>query len=550
MTKAKSVKTKAQSGTKAKALPTKTKVKEAAGQKQAGHNRLRTPIVAVMGHVDHGKTTLLDTIRGTKVAAGEVGGITQNTRAHKVNVRNRLKLDHDQFVTFIDTPGHEAFAEMRSRGARVADMVILVVAADDGVQPQTKESIQFIKKAGVPVIIACNKIDAPGANINRIKQELSSNDILIEEYGGDAIFVPVSALKDEGIDSLLENILLVAEINELKDITPVQGSAEGFVLESNTSAELGPVALVILKAGSIMPGQYIVSKDQLHKIRATLDETRRKVEKTSQGDPVWVIGLNKVIPVGENLIFFSSEVEARSLLKEIEAKVGEKQEDLSSALDHTDVFAKLLAAKADRDDKETKLKVMVKADTQGTLEAITAKLGQLRFDGAKVEVFSAETGDLSEGDISMAHDVGAIILAFQVKVTDKLMYMARQQRVLVRSYQLIYEMLNEVEDVVNSMVAPEEEIEEIATAQVKAVFTLSNGKVVAGCQVVEGNVIKGYKIYVDRNGEEVGEGKIVSLKYKKEDIREAKKGSECGIIIEPSIALEEGDKIVCYKVVN
>lgn len=541
---------KAATKSKTKTKKSKPSKKVSKGTDKIAAEMLRTPIVAVMGHVDHGKTTLLDTIRGANVAAGEVGGITQNTRAHKVNVSKRLGLKNQQHITFIDTPGHEAFSEMRSRGARVADMVILVVAADDGVQPQTKESIQFIKKAGIPVLIACNKIDAPGANVDKIKQELSANDILIEEYGGEAIFNEVSALKDEGIDALLESILLVAEVNELKAEKPAQGEAEGFVLESNLNSDLGPVGLVILKTGNIKRGQYIVSADDVHKIRATLNEEQKQTKKTEQGDPVWVIGLNEVLPVGENLIFFAEEDKAKDLLQRVreerEKDKKQKDEDIS---DH-EMFAMLVAQKQQQEDTETTLKVIVRADTQGTLEAITNKLEKLKFDDARIEVFSAETGSVTESDVEMAYTIQGIILAFQVDVEEKAAKQARSRKVLIRTYQLIYEMLNEVEEVVNSMIEPEEEIEEVASADVRSVFTLSNGKQVAGCRVVEGTVTKGYKAYVERNGEEVADGRITSLKHLKEDVKEAKKGTECGIMLDPAAQFEEGDKIICYKVVS
>lgn len=523
---------------------------------------LRTPIVAVMGHVDHGKTSLLDAIRGTRVAAGEAGGITQNTRAHKVNVAEFIARENElaglktksvearplEHITFIDTPGHEAFSEMRSRGARVADIAILVVAADDGVQPQTRESIKFIKAANLPLIIACNKIDAPGANTQKVKQELSQNDVLVEEFGGDVMFVEVSALKHEGLVNLVESIELLAEIHELRSTPPAQGEAEAFVLESNLDSDLGPVVLVILKSGEISKGQYVVSADMVHKIRATLDERQKQSDVTAQGDPVWLIGLKKVLPVGENLIFYKDENAADKLLKEIERSKATQTESIEEVLDDAAILEALLGAKQERVDTETTLKVILKADTQGTLEAIVGKLSELSFPNAKVSVFQANTGAIVESDVEMAQTIKGVVLGFQVDFTEKAMGLAKREKVLVRNYEIIYDLINEVEAVVNSMLQPEEEIVEVARARVKEVFTLTNGKQIAGCEVTMGTVIRGYKVFVERKGEEVGEGKITSLKHLKQDVKEVKKGIECGIMIEPQIDLQTDDFVVCYKV--
>ena len=502
--------------------------------------KLRTPVVAVMGHVDHGKTTLIDAIRGSKIALGEVGGITQNTRANKVKVG-------DSYITLIDTPGHEAFKEMRLRGSRVADIALLVIAADDGVQPQTKESIQFIKAANIPVIVACNKIDAPGADVNKIKQELAQNDLLIEEYGGNAMFMEVSALKKQGITDLLEAIKLLAEVNELVITKPLQGIAEGFVLESNLNSDLGAVALVILKSGQIKRGDYIVSKSGVGKIRATLNELQQQTTTTEQGDPVWIIGIKEVLPAGEVLIFFSTEIEAKKLVGEIKASAQENPEPIAEALDDKELFESLVNTKDAREDVETTLKVIIKADAQGTLEAITTKLTEFSFPNARVEIFSAQTGDITESDVVLAKNIKGIVIGFQVRYGDKAQTIARREKVLVRNYKLIYELIAEVEAVVKSMLQPEQEIIEVARAKVKQVFTLTNGKIVAGCEVIKGVIVKGYKAYVERNGEEVGEGKIVSLKQLKLEIKEIKKGQDCGIILDPVIDLAINDEIVTFK---
>lgn len=514
--------------------------------KQPQENKqLRTPVVAVMGHVDHGKTSLLDAIRGTHVQAGEVGGITQNTRAHKV----KMKSGKPEYITFIDTPGHEAFSEMRSRGARIADIAMLVVAADDGVQPQTKESIKFIKSAGLPIVVACNKIDMPGANPNKVKQELSQNDVLVEEYGGEAIFVEVSAVEKTGIEHLLESIQLLAEINELYEQPPVQGLSEGFVLESHLDSDLGPVALAIIKAGQITKGQYILANQQVHKVRATLNESQKQVDQAVAGDPTWLIGLKSVLQVGQNLLTFANEKEANALQTEIEESAADaEQGTLADALDDSALFAALMTQKQSQQDTLTKLKVILRADTAGTLEAIVGKLNEISFTDAKVDVFSSNPGNITESDIEMARDVKAIVLGFQVKIEPQAEILAKNEKILVRNYQIIYDLINEVEAVIQSMLQPEEEIVEVARAKVKQVFQLSNGRYVAGCEVTMGNVIKGYRAYVERKGEEVAEGKIVSLKYLKEDVREAKKGTECGIMLDNNVEILTGDNIVCFKV--
>jgi translation initiation factor IF-2 len=510
---------------------------------------LRTPIVAVMGHVDHGKTSLLDAIRGTQVQAGEVGGITQNTRAHNVDVSDKAYTGVDS-MTFIDTPGHEAFAEMRSRGARIADFAMLVVAADDGVQPQTEESIKFINKNNIPVIVACNKMDLPGANPDKVKQELSQFDILVEEYGGDALFIEVSATEGEGIDEILENVAVLTEINELKIEEPVKGDAEGYILESHLDTDLGAVGLAIIKTGKIEAGDYLIASHQSHKIRATLDEYQSKTESAKQGEPTWLIGLNDVLSVGENFIVISDRDEAEELVAELETESDEKKSTVDEDLADKDILANLIKEKEERRASETNLKVILKADTQGTLEAVESKIEELSYEDARVSIFSAETGDISEKDVEMARDISGIVIGFQVDVDSKAMTIAKNEKILVRTYKIIYDLIDEIDAVVENMIEPEEGIEEIAKAEVKQVFTLSDGTQVAGCVVTKGKVIKGYSVLVERKQEEIADTKIVSLKQGKEDVKEVKKGMECGIMLAENVELNTGDEIICYKIVK
>jgi len=508
----------------------------------------RTPIVAVMGHVDHGKTSLLDSIRGTNVQSGEYGGITQNTRAHKVEYKS------GSFITFIDTPGHEAFAEMRSRGAKVADIAILVVAGDDGVQPQTKQSIKFIQAAKLPVIVACNKSDLPGFNADKIKQELSREGLLVEEYGGDAIFVPVSALKKTGIQDLLDTIELLVEVNDMQPLVPVQGVGETFVLESHMDKEVGAVTLVLVKSGSVKRGQFVIYNGKIQKIRALLDDKNKQLETGKQGDPIRLIGLSEVFKTGEQLTVLATHEEAETLRKQIEkaaeanAEVIGDAKSILGAIDDNDMFAQIMTTQTEKQNRDKVLNVIVRADTQGTLEAIKYQLGELSFADARVNVFSAQTGSVTENDVVMAKNIKGIVLGFQVRTEDNALVLARRDKVLVRSYQLIYDLIDEVAEVINSMVEPETTEAEVARSKVKMVIKLSDGKFVAGCEVIKGTVTRGYRAFVERKGQRVGDGKISSLKHLREDVKEAKKGTECGIVLEPQVALETGDEIVCFKV--
>ncbi len=507
-------------------------------------NQTRVPIIAVMGHVDHGKTSILDAIRGTKVQAGEAGGITQNTRAHLIIRPDGTKL------TFIDTPGHEAFSGMRSRGAKVTDIVMLVVAADDGVQPQTIESIKFAKEAKVPIVVAVNKMDAPGADPAKVKQELSQYDVLVEEFGGDVMINEVSALKKEGLEELLDTLALQAEIFELKSAKLSQETARGFVLESNLNKNLGPVTMVLIKAGSVKDGDYIAAQGNVYKVRKVLNEQQAPVGEAGEGEPVWIIGANEVLNVGEVVNFFDEEKKAKQFIREgaISSQDEEGEADSETeSLEDSDLLA-MLVQEEEHEQGIKKLNVIVKTDTKGTLEAVTQKLVELNDDEVEVNILRSETGDITLKDVELAKTSHAIIIAFQVGIPSEVEKIAKRDRVLFRKYKIIYELIDEVDDAMTSLVAPQEEEVEISRAKVKQVFVLSNGKKVAGSEVIKGNVLKGYSVYVERSGEEVGRGKIVSLKQNKNEVKEVKKGQDCGIIIEPEANIEVGDEVVCYKI--
>jgi len=529
----------------------------------------RTPIVAVMGHVDHGKTSLLDAIRETSVQEGEAGGITQNTRAHVVTYKG-------QKITFIDTPGHEAFSAMRSRGAQVTDMVLLVVASDDGVQPQTKESIKFALEAKVPMLVAINKSDLPGKKLEKLRQELSSNGVLVEEHGGDVMTVQVSAVEKTGLDEMLDSILLLAEMSELKEAKVADGLlGTGFVLESSLDEHLGAVTLAIIKTGELKAKQYAVHQNGYDKVRRLLDESQSTLDSAKQGTPVWIIGIKSVLDVGEIIQFVETEKEAKELFEKTELvdsslgedregklelidKVSEGKPEVENTQDDTegkdkeddydvDLLSEMFTA-ADEQKEIKFLNLVIKTDTNGTLEAVLAELAKLDDEEVKVKVLSSGTGDVTERDLETAIAGKAIVLAFQTNIPSKVSKIATKERVLVRSYNVIYELLDEVSDVMDGLGDPIVEEIEVARAKVKVPFQLTNGKYIAGCVVKEGTVSRGYKAYILRDDKRVADGKIISLKHVKKEVKEMKKGQECGILLEPNVEILEDDVIVCFKV--
>lgn len=507
----------------------------------------RTPVIAVMGHVNHGKTSLLDVIRKTHVQENEAGGITQNTRAHQVDYKGYR-------LTFIDTPGHEAFSEMRSRGAKVTDIVMLVVAADDGVQPQTKESIKFAKMAKVPVVVAINKIDVPGKNLDKLKQELSSAGLELEEYGGDVIITEVSAKKETNIDGLLENLLLVAELSNLKlHDKPENGLAQGFVLESNLDKNVGPVALILIQAGTVTSNNYLAYEGNVDKVRSLLDEKQNKLETAQQGDPVWITGLDRVLHTGETVIFCETEKQAKAIdNKTIEEQikiVNEVEEETEAEKNDNDVDLLASLINSAKTEEEIKyLNVILKTSTSGTLEAVKEQLENLDSDKVKIKVILAGVGKINEKDIQAAQASYGIVIGFQVEPDKNIVEIAEKDKILLKNYEIIYEMLDELGEVLDSMEDPVHEEVEVAKASVKKVFVLSNGKFVAGCVVEKGNVVKGYKVYVMRDEIRLEQdAKIVLLKKQKNEVKEVKKGEECGIMLDPNFEIKEGDVIVCYK---
>lgn len=529
-------------------MPKKSNKKEIKNDKQP----VRSPVVAVMGHVDHGKTSFLDAIRGSRVADKEAGGITQNTRAHEV------VLDDGFRITFIDTPGHEAFSKMRQRGAKVTDFVLLIVAADDGVQPQTKESIQFAKDNNVPIIVAINKIDLKGINTQKIKTELSSFGVVVEEYGGDVLVYGISAKEKTGLKELLEGIELMSEVNELKSDTPNYTSiAEGFVLESSQDKRSGNSVLAILSAGNLDQRYFAVSSNQIFKVRAYLDHNQKPINSVKESQPFWLLGLKETIAAGESIFFTKDEKEAlriqnelKSDLEKVETENQPEVEELPD-IDPNELFMQMLLKRAEQKEgiAQKELNVVVKSSSEGTLEAILNKLEEFSTAESKVKILFSGIGEVTEDDIMRASLARAIVLTFQLPIPTKIEIKAKQEKVLLRNYEVIYEMFDEVADVLDGMASPQEEDIEVARARVKQVFTLSNGDIVAGSEVIKGNVIKGYKVWVERNGEEFARGKISSLRVRKDEVKEVKKGAECGIVIDPKVTeIQEGDEVVAYKV--
>ncbi|GIW58859.1 MAG: hypothetical protein KatS3mg086_144 [Candidatus Dojkabacteria bacterium] len=504
--------------------------------------KIRQPVVAVMGHVDHGKTTFLDAIRGARVAEKEVGGITQNTRAHEITLKSGNK------ITFIDTPGHEAFSAMRKRGVLVTDFVLLMVAADDGVQPQTKESIKFAQENNVPIIVAINKIDIEGVNTQKIKSELASYGVQVEDLGGDVLCFEISAKNKTGLDELLEGIQLLAEINELKPSTLDEGIlAKAFVLESIFDKHLGNIGICIIKGGSIEHRLFGVSSSGYFKIRSILNEDFKPIKSASESQPTWITGLKQPLNTGEMLYFVQNENEAKSLFEQLKNK---EEEEKAQEIDPESIFAQMLLQREEEKQgiNQKSLKIILKAQTQGALEAILKQIEKLETEEAKIEVLYSATGNITEDDVFRAKTAKAIIVSFQLSPDNKTLQIAKREKVLIRNYEIIYEMIDELTEALDALADNFEEEIELARAIVKKVFILSNGSIVAGCEVKSGTFVKGYKVWVERGDEEVGRGKIVSLKQGKNEIREVKKGLECGIIIDPQIEIEEGDEIVAYRV--
>lgn len=477
----------------------------------------RPPIVTILGHVDHGKTSLLDFIRKSSVAAKEHGGITQHIGAYQVTHEGKL-------ITFIDTPGHAAFEKMRSRGANVADIAILVVAVDDGLMPQTIEAIKHIQNAKVPVIVAINKIDLPGIDTKvqllKIKKQLSDQKINLEEYGGDVPVIPLSAKTGEGVDKLLEMILLVAELHELKGNPALP--AAGVVIEASLDKFKGPVATLLIRNGTLKKGDQIMVGGAKGKIRGLFDFGGKALEQAGPSVPVEVLGLETVPAVG-------------AILGELpEVKEAEAIQSLVDKL-------KQGATKT--------LKVIIKADKQGSLEAIQASLDKFNIEQKVVDYVFAGTGDIGEENIKLAATVGAIVIGFNVKVASNAQKLADNEHVLIRTYNIIYELLEDIEEVVSTLLEVGQLEEVIGKANIIAEFPHGKNEKIAGCRMVEGIIAKGQKIRVVREGVLVGETKLKSLKKVKDEVNKVEKGNDCGMLFDPIVDFTIGDTVESFRVI-
>lgn len=489
----------------------------------------RPPVITVMGHVDHGKTSLLDAIRKTNVTSREAGGITQHIGAYKVNYQGKQ-------IVFLDTPGHEAFTAMRARGAQVTDVAILVVAADDGVMPQTIEAINHAKAAKVPIIVAINKIDRPGANPDHVKQQLAEHELIPEDWGGDTIMVPVSAHQKTGISDLLEMILLVAEMQELKANPNLP--AHGTIIEAQLDKGRGPVATVLVQRGTLHIGDTIIAGTSYGKVRAMINDRGEKVKKALPSTPVEVLGLNDV-PAAGDILDSTDEKTARGVAEKRIAKKKEEEIKLNSKVSLDDLFQRI------KEGEIKELNIVVKADVQGTIEALKASLEKIKNDEVKVAVVHAGVGAITESDVMLASAANALIIGFNVRPDANARKAAETEKVDVRTYRVIYDALNDVEAAIKGMLAPKFKEVIQGRVEIRQLIPISKLKI-AGCYVVEGKVTNSSKVRVVRDGIVVHEGVIESLRRFKDDVKEVAQGFECGITLEKFSDLKEGDIFEVY----
>lgn len=497
-----------------------------------GDAKLRSPIVTVMGHVDHGKTTLLDSIRKTSVTEGEAGGITQHIGAYKVHCNG-----HD--IVFLDTPGHEAFTAMRARGASVTDIAILVVAADDGVKPQTLEAMNHAKAAGVPIIVAVNKTDKPDAKPDRVRQQLSDYGLAPEEWGGDTIMVDIAAKTGEGIDQLLEMVLLVAEMGEL--VASEAAPAEGIVIEANLDKGKGPVATVIVQQGTLKRGSIIATQTAWGKIRAMLDDTGKAVNEAGPSTPVEILGLENVPIPGESFKIMASEREARDL---VSLSVQREQDQMKSRgrLTLEELYDKM------QTEDIPQLNVVLKCDVQGSLEAFRTTLMKMCTEEVRIGIIHEGVGRISESDVTLASVSNAIIIGFNVRPDAKAKKLAESENVQVRLYRVIYEMQEDIHAALEGMLSPTLRESIVGQAEIRAFFKVPKIGRIAGCFVQEGVIRRNTKVRVVRDGIVIWDGNLSGLRHFKEDVREIAAGNECGLSFSGFQDFREGDVVEAYEI--
>ena len=495
----------------------------------------RPPIVVVMGHVDHGKTSLLDRLRSSNVVSGEAGGITQHIGAYKVEIKGRE-------ICFLDTPGHEAFTAMRARGAQVTDIAVIVVAADDGIKPQTIEAIDHAKAAGVSIIVAINKIDKPTANIDRVKQELLEIGLVPEEWGGDTICVPISALTGQGIDNLLEMILLVADMKDLKANPNKQ--AKGTVLEARLDKTKGTVVSMLVQRGELNIGDTIVVGDMVSKIRAMKDDKGRKVKSAGPSTPVEVLGLSHVPQTGDIFYEVDDEKTAKHLIEKRKAEARTKLIKQGSKVTLDDLFGQI------KEGKIKELNIIIKADVQGSVEALKDSLLKLSNDEVRVRVLHASTGGIKESDVTLASVSNAIIIGFNVRPESIAASQAEKEKVDMRLYNVIYDAINDVEIALKGMIPKKYKEVMLGTAEIRKIFKITGVGIVAGCYVKSGKIVRNQMVRVVRDNIVILAVKIDNLKREKDEVKEVAEGYECGIKLEKFSEIKEGDILECYELVE
>ncbi len=490
----------------------------------------RAPVVTILGHVDHGKTTLLDAIRNTNVVEREVGGITQHIGAYQVET-------HDNKLTFLDTPGHEAFTAMRARGAHATDVAILVVAADDGVMPQTTEAVDHVKAAGVPIVVAINKMDRPDADPDRVKRQLAEQGLLPEDWGGETIMVPVSAKSGDGLNDLLDNLLVVTEVQELK--ANPNRAASGVVVEAQLDKSKGPLATVLVQQGTLHVGDNLVVGDTFGRVKAMIADTGRRIREAGPSTPVEVLGLSQLPLAGDPFLVTADERTARSLLetrkrrREAQSVNGLSMEEVSSRIQSGEV-------------KE--LLIILKCDVQGSIEAVRSTIMKSRMDEVTVRILHAGAGTITESDILLASASDAIVLGFNSRVEPGARSLAEQHRVQIRLYDIIYQLADDVERALQGMLTPVDREVIDGHAEVRAIFSLGRRNRIAGCQVLDGRFTRNVQVRIHRGGELVHTGPVASLKRFKDDVREVTAGFECGIGVDGFLEFEEGDTLEAFHI--
>ncbi len=493
----------------------------------------RAPVVTVMGHVDHGKTSLLDYIRRAKVAASEAGGITQHIGAYHVETPRGV-------ISFLDTPGHEAFTAMRARGAQATDIVILVVAADDGVMPQTREAIKHAKAAGVPIVVAINKIDKPDANLERVKGELVTEQVIPEEFGGESPFVGVSARTGEGVDALLEQVLLQAEVLELK--APVDAMAKGLVIEAQLDKGRGPVATVLVQSGTLKTGDVVLAGSTYGRVRAMLDENGKTAKTAGPSIPVEIQGLTEVPQAGDEFMVMSDERRAREIATYRAGKFRNTKLAKQQAAKLENMFSDMAAGEVKM------LPIIVKADVQGSQEALSQSLLKLSTDEVKVQMVYTAVGGISESDVNLAIASKAVIIGFNTRADAGARKLAENTGVDIRYYSIIYDAVDELKVAMSGMLTPDKKEEVIGTAEIRQVFKVSKIGAIAGCMVTSGLVRRTARLRLLRDNVVVFTGELDSLKRFKDDVREVKEGFECGLNIKNYNDIQEGDVLEFFEI--